>query len=146
MRLYLTEVKPKDLCHGHPVSSSNDVLVTQGKSTYIYGESSTLAVSSSGLSRMIYRDGGIQEIGVGGWKGLLDLGEITNSPGELQIPVPSTEVDIIWRQYKLPSASTRFVTEFLDDECIDCYFDSNGSSPDSLTNDAATLLEHLKFC
>ena len=146
MRLYLTAVKPKDLRHGYPVSSYNEVIVTQGKSTYIHGESSTIAVSPSGLSRITYRDGEIREIGIAGWKGLLDLGETISSPGALQIPVPNTEVDITWRQYKLPSTSARFVTEFLDDECIDCYFDSNVSNPDSLTDDAATLLEHLKFC
>ena len=146
MRLYLTAVKPKDLRHGYPVPSSDEVLVTQGKSTYIYGESSTLIVSPSGLNRVTYRDGEIQEVDIAGWEGLLDLGETISSPGELQIPVPNTEVDITWRQYKLHSTSTRFVTEFLDDECIDCYFDADGSNPDSLTDDAATLLEHLKFC
>lgn len=145
MRVYLTALKPKDLHHGQPVSSSNDVRVTQGKITYIYGESNTLSVCSSGLNRVIYRDGEVQDVRVAGWNGLLDLGEIMSFPGELQIPVPSTEVDIMWRQYKLPSTSTRFVTECLNNECIDCYFESNASSPDMLTNDAATLLEHLKF-
>jgi len=146
MRIYLTALKPKNLRHGEPLSSSDDVLVTEGKSTYIYGESSTLVVSSSGLNRIIYRDGEVQEIGVAGWKGLLDLGEMMSFPGEIQIPVPSTEVNIIWRQYKRHATSTRFVTEFLDNECIDCYFESNGSSPNRLIDDAATLLGHLKFC
>ena len=146
MRLYLTAVKPKDLRHGYPVPSSDEVLVTQGKTTYIYGESNTLIVSPSGLSRVTYRDGEIQEVDIAGSKGLLDLGETKSSPGELQIPVPNTEVEITWRQYKLPSTSTRFVTEFLYDECIDCYFDADCSTPESLTDDAATLLEHLKFC
>ena len=146
MRIYLTALKLKNILHGQPVLSSNDVLVTQGKTIYIHGESSTLTVSSSGLSRMVYRDGEVQNIKVAGWKGLLDFGEIIGSTGEIQIPVPNTEVEIMWRQYTLPSISTRFVTEFLNDECIDCYFESNGSSPEMLTKNAATLLEHLKFC
>jgi hypothetical protein len=95
---------------------------------------------------MVYRDGDVQMIEVGGQEGLLDMGEITSSPGEYQIPVPSTEVDITWCRYKLPTASARFVVEFLNDECIDCYFDSDSVSPDHLIDDAATLLEHLKFC
>ena len=66
MRLYLTAVKPQHLCVGNPLPSSSDVIVTRGKSTYIYGESSTLFVSPSGLSRMVYRDGDVQMIEVGG--------------------------------------------------------------------------------
>lgn len=144
MRLYLTAVKPKDL--RYTLSFSNDVLVTQGKTTYIYSESSAIVVSSSGLSRIIYHDGEVKEIEVAGWKALLDLGEIIISPGELQVPVPSTEIDVTWRQYKLPSIATRFVIEFLDNEYNDCYFETNCTNPDILTNDAATLLTHLKFC
>jgi hypothetical protein len=141
MRLYITGINPKDIGYG---KLSNVLVVREGERSYIYSESSTLLDTDSGLRRIIYIDGEIEPTVVGGQDAVIDFGKLEYSDIELQIPVPSTEVTIMWREYTHSHAkNTRFVTEFLDKKCIDCYFESSTSS---LTSDAATFLEHLKFC
>lgn len=146
MRLYLKDINSHIFTQDHIPYCSNYLDMKKNKLTYIYCDSGILSTSNNKINFICYNDDETELVTINGHPAIIDTSNQTKSENIFQIPVPNIEVDIINYEYMMKSCKeVKFILEFSNDKCIDCYFESQGNNSVLFVNKVVTLLDKLKL-
>ena len=146
MRLYLQDINPNIFTPDQLPYCSSYCDMKKVRLTYIYSDSGILLISNNKLNYIYYNDDETELVTVLGHSAIIDKSKQIKSNNSFQIPVPNTEVDIICYEFMEKTCKeVKFILEFSNDKCTDCYFESQCNNSVEFVNKVVTLLDKLKL-